>query len=95
MSASAAFKSGQVALSDGVRLSYLEAGSGKPLVMVPGWSRTAIEFKHQLAGLSGRTRVITYDPRGQGGPTSRITAIICRGLPWICARCSTRLLSTR
>jgi len=39
MSASSAFQSGQVALSDGVRLSYLEAGSGKPLVMVPGWSR--------------------------------------------------------
>jgi non-heme chloroperoxidase len=66
MSASAAFESGHVALSDGVRLSYLEAGSGKPLVMVPGWSQTAIQFKHQLAGLSGRYRVIAFDPRGQG-----------------------------
>ena len=57
---------GQVALSDGVRLSYIEAGSGKPLVMVPGWSQTAIEFKHQLEGLSSRYRVIAFDPRGQG-----------------------------
>jgi pimeloyl-ACP methyl ester carboxylesterase len=66
MSSASAFKTGQVALSDGVRLSYIEAGTGKPLVMVPGWSQTAIEFKHQLEGLSSRYRVVAFDPRGQG-----------------------------
>jgi hypothetical protein len=34
-------KAGHVTTSDGVRLHYLEAGSGKPLVMIPGWSQTA------------------------------------------------------
>jgi non-heme chloroperoxidase len=66
MSGASAFKTGEVTLSDGVRLSYLEAGAGKPVVMVPGWSQTALEFKHQLSGLSGRYRVIAFDPRGQG-----------------------------
>ena len=41
-----------VTTSDGVRLSYLEAGSGKPLVLIPGWSQTAEQFRHQLEGLS-------------------------------------------
>jgi non-heme chloroperoxidase len=80
MSAASAFKTGEVTLSDGVRLSYLEAGTGEPVVMVPGWSQTEIEFKHRAA---------------RGSPTSRITAIVCRVLPWICAKCSTRLVSTR
>jgi non-heme chloroperoxidase len=60
------FKSGQIALKDGVRLAYLEAGQGAPLLMVPGWSQTAIQFKHQLTGLSDRYRVIAFDPRGHG-----------------------------
>ena len=32
-------------LRDGVRLHYLEAGSGKPLVMIHGWSQSAAMFK--------------------------------------------------
>lgn len=63
---SASFKSGEITLTDGVRLRYLEAGSGPPLLMVPGWSQAAIQFKHQLAGLSDRYRVIAVDPRGHG-----------------------------
>jgi non-heme chloroperoxidase len=57
---------GEVITSDGVTLRYLEAGSGAPLVMVPGWSQTAAQFKHQLAGLSDRYRVIALDLRGHG-----------------------------
>lgn len=56
----------QVTTSDGVRLSYLERGSGPPLVMIPGWSNAAVEFKHQLDGLSDRNRVIAIDMRGHG-----------------------------
>jgi len=52
--------------SDGVRLHYLEAGSGKPLVLIHGWSQCAEEFKHQIAGLSNRYRVIAVDQRGHG-----------------------------
>ena len=55
-----------VTTSDGVRLSYLEAGSGKPLVLIPGWSQTAEQFKFQLEGLSDRYHVIALDLRGHG-----------------------------
>ncbi len=58
--------SGHLTTSDGVRLSYLEAGSGPPLVLIPGWSQTAEQFKHQLDGLSDRYRVIAIDMRGHG-----------------------------
>jgi hypothetical protein len=32
---------GSVTTNDGVTLRYEEAGSGKPLVCIPGWSQTA------------------------------------------------------
>jgi non-heme chloroperoxidase len=57
---------GHVTTSDGVRLFYLEAGSGKPILMIPGWSQSAEQFRHQLEGLSDRYRVIALDPRGHG-----------------------------
>lgn len=52
--------------SDGVQLHYLEAGSGKPFVLIHGWSQTAEEFKHQIAGLSSSYRLIAIDQRGHG-----------------------------
>jgi pimeloyl-ACP methyl ester carboxylesterase len=52
--------------SDGVGLHYIEAGSGKPILMIPGWSQTAEQFRHQLEGLSDRYRVIAVDLRGHG-----------------------------
>jgi non-heme chloroperoxidase len=57
---------GQVTTNDGVNLHYLEAGSGKPILMIPGWSQTAEQFKYQLSGLSDRYRVIALDMRGHG-----------------------------
>ena len=57
---------GQVTTSDGVNLHYLEAGSGTPILMIPGWSQTAEQFKYQLSGLSDRYRVIAVDMRGHG-----------------------------
>ena len=59
-------KEGFFTTNDGVRLHYIEAGSGKPLVMIPGWSQTAAQFRAQLAGLSDRYRVIAIDMRGHG-----------------------------
>ncbi len=59
-------KHGNLVTGDGVRLSYLEAGSGKPLVMIPGWSQTAEQFKYQIEGLGDRYRVIAIDMRGHG-----------------------------
>src|SRR5690349_1188795 len=59
-------KEGSFTTSDGVRLHYIEAGSGDVLLMIPGWSQTAAQFKHQLSGLSDRYRVIALDMRGHG-----------------------------
>jgi non-heme chloroperoxidase len=59
-------KEGSFTTSDGVRLHYIEAGTGDVLVMIPGWSQTAAQFKHQIAGLSDRYRVIALDMRGHG-----------------------------
>ena len=59
-------KEGFFTTNDGTRLHYIEAGSGKPLVMIPGWSQTAAQFRAQLAGLSDRYRVIAIDMRGHG-----------------------------
>ncbi len=57
---------GQIETSDGVILRYEEAGAGPTLFMVPGWSQTTAQFKHQIAGLSDRYRVIALDLRGHG-----------------------------
>ena len=57
---------GEIRTSDGVILRYFEAGSGPPLVLIPGWSQSAAQFKHQLTGLSDRYRVVALDLRGHG-----------------------------
>ncbi len=55
-----------VTTKDGVRLHYVERGSGAPLVMIPGWSQSAAQFEAQVEGLSARRRVIAIDMRGHG-----------------------------
>ncbi len=55
-----------VAVDGDIRLSYLEAGSGPTLVLIPGWSQTAAQYRHQLEGLAARHRVIAFDLRGHG-----------------------------
>ncbi len=59
-------RKGQIQTGDGITLHYLEAGSGQPLLIIPGWSQTAKQFKHQITGLSDRYRVIALDMRGHG-----------------------------
>src|ERR1700737_5291699 len=51
---------------DSVRVRYLEAGAGKPLVLLHGISQTAEQFKFQIEGLSDRYRLIALDLRGHG-----------------------------
>jgi pimeloyl-ACP methyl ester carboxylesterase len=53
-------------LPDGVRLSLCDAGSGRPIVMLHGWSQTAAMFHHQIAEFSSAARVIAPDLRGHG-----------------------------
>ena len=55
-----------VTTSDGVRLSLLESGHGRPLVLLPGWSQSAAMFRYQLEGLAEHYRVIALDWRGHG-----------------------------
>jgi non-heme chloroperoxidase len=52
--------------NDGVRLHYLEAGRGTPLVMLPGWTQPAEGFAGQLAALSDSVRCLALDFRGHG-----------------------------
>jgi pimeloyl-ACP methyl ester carboxylesterase len=53
-------------IEPGVELYYEEAGSGQPLVLVPGWTFTTEVFSHQIAHFSKTHRVIALDPRSQG-----------------------------
>ncbi len=56
----------QFKTNDGVTLSYWEAGQGKPLVFIPGWSSNGAEFINVMHLLSKQYRVIVLDPRNQG-----------------------------
>lgn len=53
-------------IKDGTELSYLEGGTGLPLVMVHGWSQSARVFAGQFEALSKVRRVIALDWRGHG-----------------------------
>ncbi len=55
-----------VRTKDGVNISYLEGGSGHPLLMLAGWSQSATIFQHQFEDLSRVARVIAVDHRGHG-----------------------------
>lgn len=52
--------------SDGVRLHYHEAGAGRPIVFVPGWTMPGRIWRPQVAHFARTHRVIAFDPRGQG-----------------------------
>ena len=52
--------------SDGVQLSWLEAGSGQSLLMLPGWSQSAALFRDQFEGLSDQFHCLALDYRGHG-----------------------------
>ena len=52
---------------DGLRLHYLEAGSGaQTIVFIPGWLMPATVFRLQLKVLGDEFRVLAFDPRSQG-----------------------------
>lgn len=53
--------------SDGVRLHYLEAGTGnRTLAFIPGWLMPAAVFAQQVETLSQHYRVLALDPRSHG-----------------------------
>lgn len=52
---------------DGIRLHYVEAGSGAPILLIPGWPESWYAWRDVIPALAraGR-RVIAIDPRGMG-----------------------------
>src|SRR6185503_6047089 len=54
-----------LSLSD-IQLYYEEHGEGAPLVLIPGFASGSWIWFKQVAPLSQRFRVITFDPRGIG-----------------------------
>ncbi len=60
-----AVSEGYFETNDGYRLHYIEAGTGRPIVMIPGWSQSAAQWKHQME-LADKYHVIALDMRGHG-----------------------------
>lgn len=52
--------------SDAVDLCYWEAGSGRPLVFIPGWSANGAMYFHLMQLLSKHYHVYVLDVRNQG-----------------------------
>lgn len=63
--ASAALSHHEADLGD-VRLHYVTAGSGDPVVLVHGWPKTWFEWRHVIPILAERYTVIAPDTRGLG-----------------------------
>ncbi len=49
-----------------VRLHYVTAGTGFPIVLLHGWPQTWYEWRHVIPGLAAKYRVIAPDLRGLG-----------------------------
>lgn len=53
-------------VNDGTRLHYWQAGEGKTLLMIHGWTQSAAAFKYNISKLSEKYKVIAVDLRGHG-----------------------------
>jgi pimeloyl-ACP methyl ester carboxylesterase len=64
-------RTGVVARPGGVRVPWEQFGTGEPaIVFVPTWSIVHSRvWKLQVADFARRHRVVTFDPRGNGGST--------------------------
>jgi len=49
--------------SDGVKLAYWEAGAGKPLIFIPGWSASGAEFINVMYLLRQHYHIYVLDSR--------------------------------
>ncbi len=50
----------------GTRVNYQLAGSGEPVILIPGFATSLHLFDHQVEPLSRRFRTLTFDLRGHG-----------------------------
>lgn len=60
------FKDGFFTTSDGIKIHYLEAGSGEPLVLTSGWPTSPCIFAYNLPEISKSYHVIAIETRGTG-----------------------------
>ncbi len=51
---------------NGVRLHYVEGGTGRPLICLPGWPQTWYSYRSVAAELARHYRVLIVDIRGMG-----------------------------
>ena len=52
--------------SDGVQIHYVESGSGRAIVFIPGWTMPLWIWQKQIDEFSRRYHVVAVDPRSQG-----------------------------
>src|ERR1035437_1350827 len=52
--------------TDGVRIHYLEAGSGPAIIFQPGWTMPAEIWRSQIDYFARNYHVVALDPRSQG-----------------------------
>jgi non-heme chloroperoxidase len=55
-----------VRVSPDLEIYYEEAGSGRPIIFIPGWTGTTSYLNQQVTYYSKRYRAIAYDPRSHG-----------------------------
>jgi pimeloyl-ACP methyl ester carboxylesterase len=51
---------------NGLRLHHVQAGEGKPVLLLHGWPQTWYEWRHVMVALSGKYRPIAVDLPGFG-----------------------------
>lgn len=55
------------AVVKGLQLHYVEGGTGKPVLLIPGWPQSWYAWRYVMPRLvAGGYRVIAVDPRGMG-----------------------------
>jgi microsomal epoxide hydrolase len=66
MQGAAVVKDDSFVTSDGVKLHYLESGTGPTILFVPGWTMPAEIWQPQIERFSKNYHVVAVDPRSQG-----------------------------
>lgn len=69
--------------SDGIKIHYLEAGSGRAIVFIPGWTMPAWIWQKQIDEFAKKYHVIAVDPRSQGRVTNPLPDICPKLAPAI------------
>lgn len=55
-----------VQVSPDLEIYYEEAGTGEPIIFIPGWTASSYYFRQQIEHFSENYHAISYDPRSQG-----------------------------